>query len=107
MRSLVSMFWPSPFVTRELPAAHQARPSFVSWYGNSVIVSVSEHASLATAIGTRRRLRAGPASSSSAAASWRAPRLITYLVPPSILFIPLYAQIKNAWPRQQPLRADR
>ena len=42
-----------------------------------------------------RRLRAGPAAVPRARRSWRAPSLITYLVPPSILFIPLYAQIRN------------
>src|SRR5215467_549598 len=69
MRSLVSMFWPSPFV------------------------SVSSTL-LATAIGTigayaLARLKfLGRAFMSSAV-------LITYLVPPAILFIPLYAQIRT------------
>ena len=91
MRSLVSMFWPSPVILdnyRQL----LAKTEFVSWYGNSVIVSVSSTI-VATAIGTLgayalARLKfLGRGFMASAT-------LITYLVPPSILFIPLYAQIK-------------
>src|SRR5262245_66139631 len=50
MRSLVSMFWPSPMNFdnyRQL----LAKTEFVSWYGNSVLVSVSS-TFVATAIGT-------------------------------------------------------
>jgi multiple sugar transport system permease protein len=92
MRSLVSMFWPSPVIFdnyRQL----LAKTDFMSWYGNSVIVSVSS-TFVATAIGTLgayalARLKfLGRGFMASAT-------LITYLVPPSILFIPLYAQIKN------------
>jgi multiple sugar transport system permease protein len=92
MRSLVSMFWPSPFVAdnyRQL----LGRTDFVSWYKNSIVVSVSSTL-LATAVGTigayaLARLRfLGRAFMASGV-------LITYLVPPSILFIPLYAQIRN------------
>jgi multiple sugar transport system permease protein len=92
MRSLVSMFWPSPVVTdnyRQL----LTRTDFVAWFGNSAMVAVSSTL-LATAIGTLgayalARLRfLGRAFMSSAV-------LITYLVPPSILFIPLYAQMRN------------
>ena len=91
MRSLVSMFWPNPFIFdnyRQL----LAKTDFVSWYGNSVIVSISSTL-VATAIGTigayaLARLKfLGRGFMASAT-------LITYLVPPSILFIPLYAQIK-------------
>ncbi len=91
MRSLVSMFWPSPFVLdnyRQL----LAQTDFVKWFGNSVMVAVTS-TFIATAIGTIgaygiARLRfLGRAFMSSAV-------LITYLVPPSILFIPLYAQIR-------------
>jgi multiple sugar transport system permease protein len=92
MRSVVSMFWPSPVVFdnyRDL----LRRTEFGHWYGNSILVSVTSTL-LATAIGTigayslaRLRFR-GRAAMSSAV-------LITYLVPPSILFIPLYAQIRN------------
>src|SRR6266581_2620103 len=92
MRSLVSMFWPSPVVTDNY--LHLlGKTEFVSWFGNSVIVSVSS-TFLATAIGTvgayaLARLKfLGRAFMSSAV-------LITYLVPPSILFIPLYAQIRT------------
>ncbi len=92
MRSLVSMFWPSPVVTDNY--RHLLRKTeFISWFGNSVIVSVSS-TFLATAIGTvgayaLARLKFfGRAFMSSAV-------LITYLVPPSILFIPLYAQIRT------------
>jgi len=92
MRSLVSMFWPNPMNFdnyRQL----LAKTEFMSWYGNSVIVSVSS-TFVATAIGTLgayalARLKfLGRGFMASAT-------LITYLVPPSILFIPLYAQIKT------------
>src|SRR4026209_1352827 len=92
MRSLVSMFWPSPFATENYEHL-LGKTEFVSWYKNSVIVSVSSTL-LATAIGTidayaLARLKfLGRGFMASAT-------LITYLVPPSILFIPLYAQIKN------------
>jgi multiple sugar transport system permease protein len=92
MRSLVSMFWPSPVVTDNYRHL-LGKTEFVSWFGNSVIVSVSS-TFLATAIGTvgayaLARLKfLGRAFMSSAV-------LITYLVPPSILFIPLYAQIRT------------
>src|SRR6266568_6751259 len=49
MRSLVSMFWPSPVVTDNY--LHLlGKTEFASWFGNSVIVSVSS-TFLATAIG--------------------------------------------------------
>jgi len=92
MRSLTSMFWPSPLVLdnyRQL----LTRTDFTTWYGNSVVVAVSSTL-LATAIGTigayaLARLRfLGRAFMASTV-------LITYLVPPSILFIPLYAQIRS------------
>jgi len=92
MRSLVSMFWPSPFVAdnyRQL----LGKTDFLFWYKNSIVVAVSSTLA-ATAVGTigayaLARLRfLGRAFMSSAV-------LITYLVPPSILFIPLYAQIRN------------
>jgi multiple sugar transport system permease protein len=92
MRSLLSMFWPSPVVLdnyRQL----LTRTDFVAWFGNSATVAVSSTL-LATAIGTLgayalARLRfLGRAFMSSAV-------LITYLVPPSILFIPLYAEMRN------------
>jgi multiple sugar transport system permease protein len=92
MRSLASMFWPSPVVLdnyRQL----LGKTDFAAWYGNSIVVAVSS-TFLATAIGTLgayalARLKFfGRAFMASAT-------LITYLVPPSILFIPLYAQIRN------------
>ena len=92
MRSLVSMFWPNPMNVdnyRQL----LAKTEFMSWYSNSVIVAVSS-TFVATAIGTLgayalARLKfLGRGFMASAT-------LITYLVPPSILFIPLYAQIKG------------
>jgi multiple sugar transport system permease protein len=92
MRSLASMFWPSPAVVdnyRQL----LTQTDFLGWFGNSVIVAVSS-TFVATAVGTigaysLARLRfLGRAFMASAV-------LITYLVPPSILFIPLYAQIRN------------
>jgi multiple sugar transport system permease protein len=92
MRSLVSMFWPSPFVSENYDHLF-AKTEFVSWYGNSIIVAVSS-TFLATAVGTLgayalARLKfLGRAFMASTV-------LITYLVPPSILFIPLYAQIRN------------
>ena len=92
MRSLVSMFWPSPFLTENYTQLLE-KTEFLSWYRNSIIVSVSS-TFVATAVGTigayaLARLRfLGRAFMASAV-------LITYLVPPSILFIPLYAQIRN------------
>src|SRR5262249_45192273 len=92
MRSLVSMFWPHPVVMdnyRQL----LGKTDFVYWYGNSITVAVSS-TFLAAAIGTigayalARLSFLGRAFMSSAV-------LITYLVPPSILFIPLYAQMRN------------
>lgn len=92
MRSLVSMFWPSPVVFENY-AQLLRKTDFTSWFANSAIVAVSSTL-LATAVGTigayalaRLRFR-GRAFMSSAT-------LITYLVPPSILFIPLYAQIRT------------
>jgi len=92
MRSLTSMFWPSPFV---LDSYRQllSKTNFTTWYGNSALVAVSSTL-LATAIGTigaysLARLKfLGRGFMASAT-------LITYLVPPSILFIPLYAQMRN------------
>jgi multiple sugar transport system permease protein len=92
MRSLVSMFWPRPFV---LDNYHQllTRTDFTAWFGNSAIVAISSTL-LATAIGTigayalARLSFLGRSFMSSAV-------LITYLVPPAILFIPLYAQIRT------------
>ena len=92
MRSLVSMFWPSPFALDNYRHL-LSRTNFAAWYGNSVFVAVSSTL-LATAIGTigayaLARLKfLGRGFMASAT-------LITYLVPPSILFIPLYAQIRN------------
>jgi multiple sugar transport system permease protein len=92
MRSLTSMFWPSPFAVENYGQLVR-KTEFVSWYGNSIIVAVTSTL-LATAVGTigayaLARLRfLGRGFMASAT-------LITYLVPPSILFIPLYAQIKN------------
>ena len=92
MRSLVSMFWPSPAVLENYVQL-LTKTDFLSWYGNSAIVAVSSTFA-ATAVGTigayaLARLKfMGRAFMSSAV-------LITYLVPPSILFIPLYAQIRT------------
>jgi len=92
MRSLVSMFWPSPVVFENYDQLLR-KTDFTSWFANSALVAVSSTL-LATAVGTigayalaRLRFR-GRAFMSSAT-------LITYLVPPSILFIPLYAQIRT------------
>jgi multiple sugar transport system permease protein len=92
MRSLVSMFWPSPFVVENYTQL-LTKTDFAIWYRNSALVAISSTL-VATAIGTigayaLARLRfLGRAFLSSAT-------LITYLVPPSILFIPLYAQIRT------------
>jgi len=92
MRTLTAMFWPSPAVldnSRQL----LGKTDFGAWYGNSIVVALSS-TFVATAIGTLgayalARLKFfGRAFMASAT-------LITYLVPPSILFIPLYAQIRN------------
>jgi multiple sugar transport system permease protein len=91
MRSLTSMFWPRPFATENYGQL-VAKTEFVNWYQNSVFVAVSSTL-VATAVGTigayaLARLKfLGRGFMASAT-------LITYLVPPSILFIPLYAQIK-------------
>ena len=50
MRSLVSMFWPSPFVGDNY-AQLLGKTEFVAWYRNSIVVSVSS-TFLATAVGT-------------------------------------------------------
>ncbi len=92
MRSLVSMFWPRPLVTENYDQL-LTKTDFVSWYGNSATVAIASTL-LATAVGTigayaLARLRfLGRGFLASAT-------LITYLVPPSILFIPLYAQMRN------------
>jgi multiple sugar transport system permease protein len=92
MRSLVSMFWPKPFALENYGQL-LARTEFTAWYRNSVVVAVSSTL-LATGVGTigayaLARLRFfGRGFMASAT-------LITYLVPPSILFIPLYAQMRS------------
>jgi len=92
MRSLVSMFWPRPLVGENYEQLW-SKTDFVKWYGNSATVAISSTL-LATAVGTLgayalARLKfLGRGFMASAT-------LITYLVPPSILFIPLYAQMRN------------
>ena len=92
MRSLVSMFWPRPLVTENYQQL-LSKTDFLAWYGNSATVAIASTL-LATAVGTigayaLARLRfLGRGFLASAT-------LITYLVPPSILFIPLYAQMRN------------
>jgi len=92
MRSLISMFWPRPLVGENYGQL-LSKTDFVAWYGNSATVAISSTL-LATAVGTigayaLARLRfLGRGFLASAT-------LITYLVPPSILFIPLYAQMRN------------
>ncbi len=92
MRSVVSMFWPRPFVTENYVQL-LSKTDFAAWYGNSVFVAVCSTL-VATGVGTigayaLARLRfLGRGFMASAT-------LITYLVPPSILFIPLYAQMRN------------
>jgi multiple sugar transport system permease protein len=91
MRSIVSMFWPKPFAVENYQQL-LAKTEFAAWYGNSVTVAVSSTL-LATAVGTigayaLARLKfLGRGFMASAT-------LITYLVPPSILFIPLYKQMQ-------------
>jgi multiple sugar transport system permease protein len=91
MRSLASMFWPDPAVLDNYRQLLR-QTDFTTWVGNSVTVAVSSTV-LATAVGTlgayglaRLRFRGRGVMASAV--------LITYLVPPSILFIPLYAQIR-------------
>ena len=92
MRSIVSMFWPTPFAIENYQQL-LAKTEFAAWYGNSVFVAVSSTL-LATAVGTigayaLARLKfLGRGFMASAT-------LITYLVPPSILFIPLYKQMQG------------
>jgi multiple sugar transport system permease protein len=92
MRSVVSMFWPRPVVTENYRQL-LSKTDFAAWYGNSVFVAVTSTL-VATGVGTigayaLARLRfLGRGFMASAT-------LITYLVPPSILFIPLYAQMRN------------
>jgi multiple sugar transport system permease protein len=92
MRSIVSMFWPKPFAIENYQQL-LAKTEFAAWYGNSVFVAVSSTL-LATAVGTigayaLARLKfLGRGLMASAT-------LITYLVPPSILFIPLYKQMQG------------
>ena len=93
MRSLLSMFWPRPIVIENYGQL-LSKTDFVAWYGNSATVAICSTL-LATAVGTigayaLARLRFfGRGFLASAT-------LITYLVPPSILFIPLYA-FTQAW----------
>jgi multiple sugar transport system permease protein len=90
MRSLVSMFWPRPLVGENYGQL-VAKTDFLKWYGNSATVAISSTL-LATAVGTvgayaLARLRfLGRGFMASAT-------LITYLVPPSILFIPLATMV--------------
>jgi multiple sugar transport system permease protein len=92
MRSVVSMFWPRPIVSENYRQL-LSKTDFAAWYGNSVFVAVTSTL-VATGVGTvgayaLARLRFfGRGFMASAT-------LITYLVPPSILFIPLYAQMRN------------
>ena len=92
MRSVVSMFWPKPFALENYQQL-LAKTDFAAWYGNSVLVAISSTL-LATAVGTigayaLARLKfLGRGFMASAT-------LITYLVPPSILFIPLYKQMQG------------
>jgi multiple sugar transport system permease protein len=92
MRSVVSMFWPRPIVTDNYVQL-LSKTDFAAWYGNSVFVAVCSTL-VATGVGTigayaLARLRfLGRGFMASAT-------LITYLVPPSILFIPLYAQMRS------------
>jgi multiple sugar transport system permease protein len=92
MRSLISMFWPQPLVGENYQQL-LSKTDFVSWYGNSAMVAITSTL-VATAVGTigayaLARLKfLGRGFMASAT-------LITYLVPPSILFIPLYAQMRN------------
>jgi multiple sugar transport system permease protein len=92
MRSIVSMFWPKPFAIENYQQL-LSKTEFAAWYGNSVFVAVSSTL-LATAVGTigayaLARLKfLGRGFLASAT-------LITYLVPPSILFIPLYKQMQG------------
>jgi multiple sugar transport system permease protein len=85
------MFWPSPAVLENYWQL-LTKTDFITWYGNSAIVAISS-TFVATAVGTigayaLARLKfMGRAFMSSTV-------LITYLVPPAILFIPLYAQIR-------------
>ena len=92
MRSVVSMFWPKPFAIENYQQL-LAKTEFAAWYGNSVFVAVASTL-VATAVGTivayalaRLKFR-GRGFMASAT-------LITYLVPPSILFIPLYKQMQG------------
>jgi multiple sugar transport system permease protein len=92
MRSLASMFWPRPLVMENYRQL-LGKTEFLAWYGNSATVAVTSTL-LATAVGTigayalARLSFFGRGFMASAT-------LITYLVPPSILFIPLYAQMRN------------
>src|SRR4029453_3334704 len=92
MRTIVSMFWPRPFAVENYQQL-LAKTEFASWYGNSVFVAISSTL-VATGVGTvgayaLARLRfLGRGFMASAT-------LITYLVPPSILFIPLYKQMQS------------
>jgi multiple sugar transport system permease protein len=86
------MFGPNPVVFDNFRQL-LGQTDFLPWYQNSAIVALSS-TFLATAIGTlgayslaRLRFMRRALMSSTV--------LITYLVPPSILFIPLYALMRN------------
>jgi multiple sugar transport system permease protein len=91
MRSLVSMFWPSPFALENYTQLLR-KTDFITWYGNSAFVAISSTL-VATAIGTLgayalARLKFFAVGSLGTAI------FVTYLVPTSLLFLPL-AQVVN------------
>ncbi len=91
MRSLVSMFWPSPFVVENYTQL-LTKTDFAIWYRNSAAVAISS--TLVATARHHRRLRAGAAPlPGTRLPVERDPDHVPG--PPSILFIPLYAQIRT------------
>ena len=93
MRSVVSMFWPSPFVAENYE--HLLEQDRV----RRLVRQQRHRRGVEHAPGHRGRARIGAYALARLKFLGRAfmasAVLITYLVPPSILFIPLYAQIRN------------
>ena len=71
MRSLVSMFWPSPVVDENYRQL-LGKTDFIAWFKNSIIVSVSSTLLVATAIGTIGGVRPGAPAILGFGPSWRA-----------------------------------
>lgn len=87
-----SIFWPEPATTEQFTSLIEATP-FLTWFANSIIVAAASTAIAvacaalaAYALSRLRFLGAGLLTSAL---------LITYLLPSTLLFIPLYQTLTN------------